>query len=390
MKTNIYLDNGATTMVDPEVVKAMQPFFTETYGNASSIHHMGQAAKQALNEARETVAKRLNAGYDEVIFTSGGTESDNLAILGTAFAKKKDGNHIITTRIEHPAVQNTCRFLETQGFEVTYLDVDSEGFIDPEKLEAAITDKTILVTIIHGNNEIGTIQDLEAIGEVCRKHKVLFHTDAVQSFTKVPINTKKLNIDLISMSSHKIHGPKGVGALYVRKGVRLQPVTHGGGHEFKLRPGTENISGIVGFARAVRLSSDSDVKRIARLRDYFISRVEDEIPNTQLNGPRGDKRLCNNINISFASIEGEALGSYLDIEGICTSTGSACSSHSLEPSHVLTSIGLSKELANGTLRMTLSRFTTEKDIDFTVDMLKKYTEKLRKISPLSRVLKKVI
>lgn len=385
-----YLDNGATTMVDPKVVSEMSPFFTETYGNPSSIHHAGQEAKRYLDEAREAVAKKLNASYEEIIFTSGGTESDNLAVKGVAYANKNKGNHIITTKIEHPAILNTCRQLEKEGFTVTYLDVDKDGFVDPETLRETITDKTILVSIIHGNNEVGTVQPLDEIGEICKEKGVLFHTDAVQSFTKVSINVKKTNVDLISISSHKIHGPKGVGALYVRKGTNILPIAHGGSHEFKLRAGTENMPGIIGFAKAVKLSSESEYKNVARLRDYFIESIEKEIPNVMLNGPRGDARLCNNVNITFANIEGEALGSYLDIEGICTSTGSACSSHSLEPSHVLVAIGLDKELANGTLRMTLSRFTTKQEIDYTVSMLKKYVEKLRKISPLKRVLTRVL
>lgn len=385
-----YLDNGATTMVDPGVVKAMLPFFTDKYGNPSSMHQMGQEAKREMEEAREVIAKKLDAKYDEMIFTSGGTESDNLAIKGVAYSNKHKGDHIITTKIEHPAVKNTCKDLEEEGFSVTYLDVDKEGFIDPDELERAITPKTILVSIIHGNNEIGTIQDIEAIGNICKKHNVLFHTDAVQSFTKVPIDTKRMNIDLISVSSHKIHGPKGVGALYVRKGTNIKCIAHGGGHEFKLRAGTENVPGIIGFAKAVKLTLDSDRNKIARLRDLMIDRIHEEIPDVQLNGPKGDKRLCNNVNISFANVEGESLGSYLDVNGICTSTGSACTSHSLQPSHVLVAIGLPADLANGTLRMTLSRFTTEEEVNYTVDMLKKYTAKLRKISPLKRVLKHVL
>ncbi|MBW2964081.1 cysteine desulfurase, partial [Candidatus Woesearchaeota archaeon] len=263
-----YLDNGATTMVDPKVVSEMSPFFTETYGNPSSIHHAGQEAKRYLDEAREAVAKKLGASYDEIIFTSGGTESDNLAVKGAAYANREKGNHIITTKIEHPAILNTCRQLEKEGFSVSYLGVDKEGFVDLDELRSAITDKTILVSIIHGNNEIGTVQDLDGIGDICKEKGIIFHTDAVQSFTKVTINVKKTNVDLISMSSHKIHGPKGVGALYVRKGTKIQPIAHGGSHEFKLRAGTENVPGIIGFAKAVKLSSDSEYKNVAKLRDY--------------------------------------------------------------------------------------------------------------------------
>lgn len=385
-----YLDNGATTMVDAKVLKAMMPYFSEIYGNASSVHTFGQEAKQAVNEAREAIAKKLNAKFDEIIFTSGGTESDNMAIKGAAFAHKDKGNHIITTKIEHPAVGNTCKYLETQGFTVTYLSVDKEGFISIEALEKAMTDKTILVSVIYGNNEIGTIQHITEIGALCKKKGVLFHTDAVQSFTKVPIDVQKQNIDLVSISAHKIHGPKGIGALYVRQGVKLVPVAHGGGHEFKKRAGTENVPGMVGFAEAVKLAGESEAKKMAKLRDYFIDRILREIDNTKLNGARGEDRLCNNINIAFANIEGEAIGAYLDINGIATSTGSACSSHTLEPSHVLMAIGLPPDLANGTLRMTISRFTTKEELDYTLDVLKKHVEKLRKTSPLRRVLKNVL
>jgi cysteine desulfurase len=385
-----YLDNGATTMVDPKVVNGMLPFFTESYGNASSMHFKGQEAKRALDESRETIAKRLNAGFDEIIFTSGGTESNNLAIKGVAFANMKRGRHIITTKIEHPATQNSCKFLEREGFEVTYLGVDKEGFVNPEDIKKAIRKDTILVTIIHGNNEIGTVQDMDVIGRLCKEKGVLFHIDAVQSFTKVPIDTKRQHVDLISVSAHKIHGPKGVGALYIRKGTNIVQMVHGGGHEFKMRAGTENVPGAVGFAKAVRMVSESDIKKIAKLRDRFIAAIEKEIPEVKLNGPRGDRRLCNNVNISFANVEGEALGAYLDADGICTSTGSACASHSLEPSHVLIAIGVPKEVANGTLRMTLSRFTTEEEVDYAVSALKKYVQKLRKISPLRMVLKDVL
>jgi cysteine desulfurase len=354
------------------------------------MHQKGQDAKRALEEAREVIAKRLNASYDEIIFTSGGTESDNLAIKGVAFANANKGKHIITTKIEHPAVQNSCKFLEKEGFSVTYLGVDKEGFVSIDELKKAIRKDTILVTMIHGNNEIGTVQDIEAIGKVCKEKGVIFHIDAVQSFAKVPVDVKRQPVDLISMSAHKIHGPKGIGALYIRKGTNLVQISHGGGHEFKLRAGTENVPGAVGFAKAVRLMSESDVDKVAKLRDRFIAGVEREIAEVKLNGPRGERRLCNNVNISFANVEGEALGAYLDADGICTSTGSACASHSLEPSHVLLAIGVPKEIANGTLRMTLSRFTTEQEIDYTISALKKYVQKLRKISPLRMVLKNVL
>jgi len=386
----IYLDSGATTAVDPEVVKAMLPFLTEKFGNASSSHFKGQEAKMALNEARHIIAKSIGAKDEEIIFTSGGTESNNLAIKGVAFANKDKGNHIITTKIEHDCILNACRWLETQGFKVTYLDVDEEGFVKPEDLERAITPQTILVSIIHGNNEIGTIQDLERLGAICRKHGVYFHTDACQSYTKTELNVKKQNLDLVTLNSHKIHGPKGVGALYVRKGVRITPLMHGGGHEFGLRAGTENIAGIVGFAKAVQLASNpKHIEHMTKLRDKLINGALERIPDVRLNGPRGNKRLCNNVNFSFKYIEGEAIGGYLDAKGICSSTGSACSSPKLEPSHVLLAIGLKPEEAHGSLRLTLSRFTTEEEIDKLLEVLPGIVEKLRKMSPLVKFIKKL-
>ncbi|HLC98636.1 MAG TPA: cysteine desulfurase family protein [Candidatus Nanoarchaeia archaeon] len=381
MKT-IYLDNGATTMVDPKVVQEMAPYFEEKYGNASSTHHKGQEAKMALEEARETIAKSIGARHDEIIFTSGGTESNNIAIKGIAFANKKKGNHIITTKIEHDCVLNACKWLESQGFKVTYLDVDRQGFVNPDALEKAITKSTILVSIIHGNNEIGTIQDLEALGKICRKHNVYFHTDACQSYTKTELNVKKQSLDLVTMNSHKIHGPKGVGALYIRNGVKITPLLHGGGHEHNLRSGTENVSGIIGFAKAVKMTSSGHVRQMRKLRDYLIENVL-KIPETMLNGTVGDKRLCNNANFSFKYVEGESIGAYLDAKGICTSTGSACSSRSLEPSHVLIAIGLKPEEAHGSLRITLSRFTSKEEIDTLLKVLPGIIEKLRKMSPLA-------
>ncbi len=381
MKT-IYLDNGATTMVDPKVVQEMAPYFEEKYGNASSTHHKGQEAKMALEEARETIAKSIGARHDEIIFTSGGTESNNITIKGIAFANKKKGNHIITTKIEHDCVLNACKWLESQGFKVTYLDVDRQGFVNPDALEKAITKSTILVSIIHGNNEIGTIQDLEALGKICRKHNVYFHTDACQSYTKTELNVKKQSLDLVTMNSHKIHGPKGVGALYIRNGVKITPLLHGGGHEHNLRSGTENVSGIIGFAKAVKMTSSGHVRQMRKLRDYLIENVL-KIPETMLNGTVGDKRLCNNANFSFKYVEGESIGAYLDAKGICTSTGSACSSRSLEPSHVLIAIGLKPEEAHGSLRITLSRFTSKEEIDTLLKVLPGIIEKLRKMSPLA-------
>ena len=390
----VYLDNAATTRVDDNVVKAMLPYYTEKYGNASSPHSLGQEAKQALEESRAAIANAIGASSDEIVFTSGGTESNNLAIKGIAFSAKKEkrGNHIITTKIEHDCVLNSCKWLETQGFRITYLDVDSEGFVDLKKLESAITKNTILISVIHGNNEIGTVQDLKAIGEICRKHKVLFHTDACQSFTKTELNAKKMNIDLVTLNAHKIHGPKGVGALYIRKGTPITPLEHGGGHEFKLRSGTENIPGIVGFAASVKVSKKANIAALCKLRNYMIDRILKEIPDTIINGPANDKdgkkRLYNNVNFCFKYVESESIGAYLDSYGISSSAGSACSSHSLEPSHVLMAIGRDAVLANGSLRLTLSKYTTKQEIDYAVEKLKKTIGTLRKMSPLFSITKK--
>jgi cysteine desulfurase len=386
----IYLDNGATTMMDPEVIKAMAPYFSEKYGNASSSHMMGIWARQAVDESRHAIASLIGAKDDEIIFTSGGTESNNLAVKGIAFANKDKGKHIITTKIEHDCVLNSCKWLETQGFEVTYLNVDSQGFVNPEELEKAIRKETILVSIIHGNNEIGTIQDLKKLGEICRKHNVYFHTDACQSFTKTELDVKKQNLDLVTLNAHKIHGPKGVGVLYVRHGIKITPLLHGGGHEFKLRSGTENVPGIAGFAKAVKLAmNDKHVKNMTKLRDKLIDEVIKRIPETRLNGATEDKRLCNNVNFAFKYVEGESIGAMLDAKGISSSTGSACSSKSLEPSHVLAAIGMKPEDAHGSLRLTLSRFTKEEEISKVIEELPKIIGKLRKMSPLTRLIKNV-
>lgn len=383
MKKIIYLDNAATTKVDDEVVKAMMPYFSERYGNASSVHFMGQEAKEALEKSRKRIAKEIGARTHEIIFTSGGTESNNMALKGLFFWNKERNtgkNHIITTKIEHDCVLNTCKWLEKQGAEVTYLDVDSYGFVNPETLKDAIKENTFIVSIIHGNNEIGVIQNLEKLGRICREKEVLFHTDACQSFTKVPINVKKQNLDLVTLNSHKIHGPKGVGALYIHEGIKITPLMHGGGHERNLRSGTENISGIVGFAKAVEVAKKKDVERMIRLRDKLIDGVL-KIPKVRLNGDRKE-RLCNNVNVSFNNIEGEAIGGYLENFGICTSTGSACASHSLETSHVLKALGLAPLQANSSIRMSISKYTTEEEIDFVIEKLQKIVEKLRRISPL--------
>ena len=380
----IYLDNAATTKVDEEVLKAMLPYFSEKFGNASSQHQIGQEAKNAIERSRKIIANAINAKTHEIIFTSGGTESNNLALKGLFFANYPEKNHIITTKIEHDCILNTCKWLQTMGAEITYLDVDREGFVNPEDIKRAITKKTIVVSIIHGNNEIGTIQDLEAIGKLCKEKNVLFHTDACQSFTKVPIDVKKQNLDLVTLNSHKIHGPKGVGAFYIKDGIKIIPLAHGGGHERKLRSGTENVSGIVGFARAVERADKKDLKRIKELRDKLINGIL-KIDNVRLNGVSGDKRLCNNVNVSFMNIEGESIGGYLEQEGIFSSTGSACQSQSLETSHVLKAIGLTNLEANSSLRMTLSKYTTGEEIDYVLKVLPGIVKKLRMISPLIKL-----
>ena len=377
----IYLDNAATTKVDKKVIEAMLPFFDKKYGNASSLHSFGREAKEALEKARAVIKKALNAESYRIIFTSSGTESNNLAIKGIAFANSKKGNHIITTKIEHECVLNACRWLEEKGFKVTYLDVDKEGFVNPEELAKAIRKETILVSIIHGNNEIGTIQNLRELGRICRGKKVYFHTDACQSFTKVPIDLKKGNVDLITINAHKINGPKGVGALVIRDGIDIEPLLHGGGQENGLRSSTENIAGIVGFAKAVEISSNKDSVKIEKIRNYLIRKVL-KIKDVKLNGPNNN-RLCNNANFSFKNIEGESIVLYLDKKGIAVSTGSACSSKSLEPSHVLIAIGLKPEEAHGGIRISLSKETTKKEIDYTVKVLKEAVQFLRALSPFA-------
>lgn len=384
MMPEVYLDNGATTAVAPGVLEAMLPYFSGKYGNASSLHSQGADARHALEESRAQLAKSIGAAPDEIFFTSGGTESNNLAIKGAAFAAK--GNkHIITTKIEHSCVLNSCKWLESQGFSVTYLPVDSDGFVSPDALSQAITKDTSIVSIIHGNNEIGTLQDLAALGKVCKEKGVPFHTDACQSYTKEKLDVKSQCIDLMTINSHKINGPKGVGALYIRKGVTITPLLHGGGHEKGMRSGTENVAGIAGFAKAAELALAANQKeRLSPMRDRMISSVL-QLKGTKLNGPPGEKRLCNNANFSFLGVEGEAIVASLDQEGICCSTGSACSEANLEPSHVLTAIGLPPELSNGSLRVTLSRFTTEEEIDYFLEKIPQVISRLRKISPFGRV-----
>ncbi len=374
------MDHAATTYVDPRVVQAMLPYFTECFGNASSLHSFGREAKEALEHSREIVAKALGASPNEIFFTSGGTESDNLAIKGVMYANRNK-NHIITSIIEHHAVLETCNSLQEQGVEVTYLPVDKQGFVSLNHLEDSLTEKTGLVSIMHANNEIGTIEPIKEIGKITRERSVYLHTDAVQSFGKIPTNVNDLNVDLLSISGHKIYGPKGVGVLYVREGVKIEPVQHGGGHERGMRSGTENVPGIVGLAKAVEISQaemGKESQRLTRLRDKLIKGVL-EIEDSWLNG-HPTKRLPNNSNFSFSGIEGESLILRLDARGVAASTGSACSSGSGAPSHVLTSIGLTPEQANGSLRLTLGKCNTEEDVDYVLKVLPEIVSDLRKLS----------
>lgn len=381
---NVYMDYAATTYVKPEVLEEMMPFFTEKYGNPSSFYGISRETKMAIDKARGRVAKALNCDMNEVYFTAGGSEADNWAIKGIASAHRKKGNHIITTKVEHHAVLHTCEYLEKQGFEVTYLNVDEEGFINLEELNNAITDKTILVSIMFANNEIGTIQPIKEIGEICRERKVLFHTDAVQAVGNIEIDVKDMNIDLLSLAGHKIYGPKGIGALYVRKGVRIDNLVHGGGQERARRAGTENTASIVGLGKAIELASENleeHNKKLTVLRDRLIDGLL-EVPHTRLNGPRGDKRLPGNVNITFEFIEGESILLSLDFEGVCASSGSACTSGSLDPSHVLLAIGLPHELAHGSLRLTLGDGSTDEDVDYVLEVVPPIIERLRNMSPL--------
>lgn len=389
MGRRIYLDHAATAPVDQEVLKAMMPYFTEYFGNASSLHSFGREAYNAMESARENVADVINAKKEEIIFTAGGTESDNISLKGIALKHREyitdfEGAHIITSKIEHPAVLETCGYLEQLGFKVKYLGVDKDGLINLKELENSISKGTFLITIMHANNEIGTIEPIAEIGKIARDRKIIFHTDAVQSFGKVKIDVTKTNVDLLSLSAHKIYGPKGVGALYIRKGTQLEPFTHGGGHEKGLRSSTENISGIVGLGKATELANqrmDSDMKYMTRLRDKLIKVVLDSIKDSYLNG-HPLQRLPNNAHFRFTGIEGESLVLGLDEKGVAASTGSACSSKKLEPSHVLTAIGLNEVEAHGSLRLTLGRENTEEEIDYVLEVLPEVVERLRKISPL--------
>ena len=384
MKKLIYLDNAATTKTAPEVVEAMLPYFTEYFGNPSSVYGLAAESKKAVTEARETIAKALGAAAEEIYFTAGGSEADNWALKAAAEAYQNKGKHIITTKIEHHAILHTGEWLEKKGFEVTYLNVDENGVVKLDELRRAIRPDTILISVMFANNEIGTLEPIREIGEIAHEKGILFHTDAVQAFGQVPISVDEYHIDMLSASGHKLNGPKGIGFLYIRKGLRLRSFIHGGAQERKRRAGTENVPGIAGLGKAVEraiATMEERTKTERELRDYLINRVLKEIPYTRLNGHRTN-RLPNNANFSFQFIEGESLLIMLDMEGICGSSGSACTSGSLDPSHVLLAIGLPHEIAHGSLRLTLNEEITKEDLDFVVEQLKKIIERLRSMSPL--------
>jgi cysteine desulfurase len=382
----IYMDHSATTPVAPEVLEAMLPYFTDRFGNASSLHSFGLEAREALEASREKVAKLLGADPEEIIFTSGGTESDNLALKGAAYRNRKSGKHIITTIIEHPAILEVCSMLETQGFSVTCLPVTPEGLVDPAVLESAIRDDTILISVMHANNEIGTIQPLKEIGKMAAERDIYFHTDAVQSAGKIPIDVNDLGLDLLSLSAHKLYGPKGIGALYVRKGSKIESITQGGGHERGLRSGTENIAGIVGLASAADLAGRTmteEGQRLMRLRDRLSRQVLEAVEECWINGSM-TQRLPSNLNFGFRYVEGESLLLYLDSKGIAVSTGSACSSKKLEPSHVLLALGRSPVECHGSLRITMGRSNTEEDVDYVAKSIAEAVSRFRGISALGR------
>lgn len=387
----VYLDHSATTYTDKEVLNEMLPYFTEIYGNGSSQHSFGRDAITAIDRARETIAKCINAKASEIYFTSGGTESDNWAIKGTAYSNKNKGNHIISSKIEHPAVIQSLKSLEKEGFEVTYLDVSKEGIIDLNQLKSAITDKTILITIMMANNEMGAIQPIAEIGQIAKEHKIAFHTDAVQAAGALDIDVTKLNVDMLSMSAHKFYGPKGVGILYKRNGLKVKRFMDGGEQERNLRAGTLNTAGIVGAAKALEIACrdmEKNNKHISELRDYFVENVKDKITDILYNGPKDNsKRLPNNASFSFVYIEGESILMLMDMEGIAVSSGSACSSGSLEPSYVMLSIGVPIEIAHGTIRFSFGKSNTKEEVDFVIDKLIEIVNKLRRMSPLFKGMK---
>ncbi|MCT8976930.1 cysteine desulfurase NifS [Clostridium sp. CX1] len=384
MNKKVYMDYSATTYTKPEVLEEMLPFFTEHFGNPSSLYSMSDVPRKAVNTARERVAKAINAEKEEIFFTAGGSESDNWILKGIAFANKNKGNHIITTKIEHHAILHACKFLEKNGFEVTYLPVDEYGIISLEDLKNAITDKTILVSIMFANNEIGAIQPIAEIGKLCREKKVYFHTDAVQAIGHVKIDVKEMNIDALSMAGHKFYGPKGVGAMYLRKGVKIENLIHGGGQEKGKRASTENVPGIVGMGKAIELATEeleTEAARLRGLRDKLLNGLVEKVPYVKINGPIGDNRMPGNVNVSFIGIEGETLLLDLNDEGIYASTGSACASGSLDPSHVLLSIGLSHGVAHGSLRLSLGSGTTEEQVDYALEVIPRIVARRREMSP---------
>lgn len=383
-KKLIYLDNAATTAILPEVLDKMMPYLTEYYGNPSSVYGLAGVSKEAIDKSRKTIADFIGAKENEIYFTAGGSESDNWAIKSAALAKKAKGKHIITTKIEHHAVLHTCEFLEKNGYEVSYIDVDEDGVVKLDELKKAIRPDTILISVMFANNEIGTIQPIKEIGQIAKENGILFHTDAVQAFGHLRINVDELNIDMLSASGHKFHGPKGAGIMYIRNSVKLEPLIHGGAQERKRRAGTHNVPGIVGMGAAIELADknlEANAEKEVAIRDHLIERVMKEIPHVKLNGHKTN-RLPNNANFSFSFIEGESMLMMLDAKGICCSSGSACTSGSLDPSHVLLAIGLPHEIAHGSLRVSMSEETTMEDIDYLVDNLKAIVERLRSMSPL--------
>ena len=384
---SVYMDNNATTSLKKEVLDAMLPYYTNIYGNASSkFYKVGRDAEQALYKMRESVAKSIGAAnVNEVYFTGSGCEADNWAIKGIAFANQKKGNHIITTKIEHHAILNTCEYLEKHGFEVTYLDVDENGFVTPQQLEDAIKDNTILVSIMTANNEIGTIEPIKELAQVAKTHKVIFHTDAVQAIGHMPVNVQELGVDMLSLSAHKFHGPKGVGMLYIRNGIRIDNLVHGGGQERGKRAATENLAGIAGLAKALEIAVadlDKNMAHCKKMRDRLIAGIKGNIPYCRLNGPEDEGRMCNNANFSFQYVEGESILMMLDMKGVAASSGSACASGSLDPSHVLMAIGLPHEIAHGSLRLSVGEETTEEDVDYVIEVLPPIIQRLRDMSPL--------
>lgn len=384
MSKVIYLDHAATTPTKPEVVKEMLPYFTESFGNPSAIYGFASKNKAKISEVRASIGKTLGTSADNIYFTAGGSEADNWALVATAEAYGQKGKHIITTKIEHHAILHTAEYLEQRGFEITYLDVDEDGLVRLEDLKKAIRPDTILISIMFANNEIGTIQPVKEIGALAKEKGILFHTDAVQAYGQIPIDVEELNIDMLSASGHKLYGPKGIGFLYIRKGVKIRSFIHGGAQERKRRAGTENVPGIIGLGKAAEIAfatMDERIEKESTLRDYMISRILEEIPYVKLNGHK-TKRLPNNVNVSFQFVEGESLLIMLDMKGICASSGSACTSGSLDPSHVLLAIGLPHEIAHGSLRLTLGDETTKEDVDYVIDQLKEIVEKLRSMSPL--------